>query len=205
MDDDDIKQLLKDLPSDADVRNFLEGIGYKKTNSSFGISIGNRGFDYLPGPNPRDRFFIYRREREEDRSLSLFDEFNIPHFPRIETTDSYSVVKIPFDTRPLAIMKYSEQSYTDGAYLGAFEAMAEIGKFLKRIKDRINALPQDVSIASFALTSGEDELIYLIPPLLMGEVLPPQVLEKQFLETFNKIDPFNNHKGQVKELIRNYL
>jgi hypothetical protein len=204
MDDDDLKLLLQGLPTDTDIRNFLEGIGYRKTDSFFAISSG-RGFDYLPGPNPRDRFFIYRREREEDKVLSLFDEFNIPHFTRIETTDSYSVVKIPFDTRPLAIMKFSEQSYTDGAYLGAFEAMALLGKFLKRLKTLIHALPQDVSIASFALVPGEGELMYLVPPLLMGEVLSPQTLEKQFLSTFNKIDPFNNHKGQVRELMRNYL
>ena len=73
------------------------------------------------------------------------------------------------------------------------------------IKDKLNALPQNVSIASFALTPGEGELIYLVPPLLIGEVLPQEKLEKQFLESFNKIDPLNNHKKQVQELMRNYL
>jgi len=199
-----MKLLLRELPTNADIRNFLERNGLKKTASSFAISTG-RGFDFLPDSNTRERFFIYRRRPEEDKVLSLFDEFNIPHFPRIETTDSYSVVKMPYDTRALDMMKFSGQKYTDGAYLGAFEVMALMGKFLKRLQTSINALPQNVSIASFALTPGEDELVRLIPPLLMGEILPPQTLEKQFLSTFNKIDPFNNHKGQVQELMRNLL
>src|SRR5947209_5113647 len=135
----------------------MQGRGIRFTDLSFAIGHG-RGFDILTKPHPEERFFIYLAQPEEDKVLSLFEELNIPHFPRIETTISYSVVKLPLDTRALDMMKFSEQRPTDGAYLGAFEIMAEIGKFLKRLQALLHALPQNLSIASFAIVPGDGEL-----------------------------------------------
>jgi hypothetical protein len=204
MDDDNKKLLERGLPTDTDIRNFLQGRGMRLSDLSCSIGI-DRGIFITTGPHPGESFFIYRTDPKEDKVLSLFDEFNIPHFPRIETTPSYSVVKLPPATKPLFMFKFSEKRPTDGTYIGAFEIMALLGKFLKRLRTEIQALPQNLSIVSFALVPSEDWTVHLIPPLLTGEILPPQKLEKQFLETFNKIDPLNYHKGQVQELMRNYL
>ncbi len=205
MDDDDIKLLERGLPTNTDIRNFLQGRGMVLSDLSCLIGI-DRGIFITTSPHPAESFFIYRTEPEEDKVLFLFDEFNIPHFPRIEKTDSYSVVKLPTATKPLYIFKFSEKRPTDGTYIGAFEIMALLGKFLKHLRTEIQALPQNLSIASFAIApSNDDWMVHLIPPLLMGEVLSPEMLEKQFLETFNKIDPLNYHKVQVQELIRSYL
>lgn len=192
------------LPDEKDLQNFLRGKEMQLTDSSFAFSSGV-GFDILIKSDPLERFYMYPTEPEEDKILSLFDELGIPHFARVETTTSYSVVAIPTGTRSLDRQVFREQGYTNGAYLGAYEIMAEIGKFLKRIQTDLHVLPQNLSIASFAIVTSEDELVRLVPPLLSGHILSPQTLEAQLLESLISVDPENNHIGQVKELMRNYI
>lgn len=191
----------------------LETYGWKEINLGFSLAASSSSLDLYKGT---ERFLIYLSDNHDKETYRLFGDNKIPKFeivyPAEKTQESsaqeqqistFAVAKIPFVAKSLENISFPDQQPKSG-YLGSFEILGGLAKFLAEIYLTTSSLPKVLNLDRIALIPGTNNFIRLIPPLQIEYTQDWSYLTNQLLEDLNNKDFGINHEGQVKYFENNF-
>lgn len=175
--------------------------GAKEIRYTYNIARGENSFDIFTSG---ERFLVIESSQE---SLEIYSALSRARVPLVSNSPIHLkgwifAHNIPMSTMPLDSRTYPEQEFTQGGHVGAMEIMQQIGTLLAEVKDVTGKLPSNFSLSSVALMNGEEDFVRLLPPIELSGESDINSLSGRILDQLDKVDPNNDHRLQVKALVK---
>lgn len=168
-------------------------------NFGFALDRNLRGFDIAWGNR---RFLGYVSSMQDMQTQTLLEESGVATFQRVALNEQAEIIvlDVPLSARPLDSMGLKNPRPKTGSVIGAFEMMAEAGKYLADIYKVVNGLPDFLDLQKLVFLNGAKRFIRLVPPFLFSSHVKITDLMRDLETSLNQQQPqlVNLHKEYVE-------